>query len=66
MCFSYTEEGQSLLQWCQGVVTVKRDKTEKHNYLEVEVKWNEEFVESGCKVTQQKLKKIGMEPVKTL
>jgi hypothetical protein len=66
MCFSYTEEGQSLLQWCQGVVTVKKDKTEKYNYLDVEVKWNEEFVESGCKVTRQKLKKIGMEPVKTL
>ena len=56
MCFSYTEEGQSSLQWCQGVVTVKKDKTEKYNYLDVEVKWNDEFVENGCKVTRQKLK----------
>ena len=28
-CFSYTEEGQSLLQWCQVVVTVKKDKADK-------------------------------------
>jgi hypothetical protein len=56
MCFSYTEEGQSLLQWCQGVVTVKKDKAEKYNYLDVEVKWKDQFVESECKITRQKLK----------
>ena len=65
MCFSYTEEGQSLLQWCQGVVTVKKDKPEKYNYLDVEVKWNDDFVENGCKVTQQKLKKSAWNPSKS-
>ena len=51
MCFEYTEDGEVVLQWCQGtVVKLLRDK-EKSNYIIVKDKWNDEVVQSVKKQT---------------
>ena len=41
MCFSMTDPGETLLQWCQGtVVELVKDK-EKLKYMDVKIKWND-------------------------
>ena len=54
------------LQWCSGVVTsLVRDKSDKHNFIDVKVQWNEEWVEyDDERVTVQRLKKRGFNPSK--
>eukprot|EP00956_Cyclotella_meneghiniana_P002231 scaffold2510_cov65-Cyclotella_meneghiniana.AAC.1 len=54
------------LRWCSGVVTaLVRDKSEKHNFIDVKVQWNEEWVEyEDERVTVQRLKKREFNPSK--
>ena len=54
------------LQWCSGVVTsLVRDKSDKHNFIDVKIQLNEEWVEyDDERVTVQRLKKRGFNPSK--
>ncbi len=55
MCFEYTEEGKTILQWCQGTVlkVIKEDKY----YIVIEVQWDGKFVRSiECNKNKEKLK----------
>ena len=54
------------LRWCSGVVTaLVRDKSEKHNFIDVKIQWNEEWVEyEDERVTVQRLKKREFNPSK--
>jgi len=61
ICFEYTEEGESILQWCQGKVT-KLVKEEK-DCIVVECKWDSKFVKRGeSRITKEKLKKSDWNP----
>ena len=61
MCFEYTDEGESILQWCQGKVT-KLFKEEQY-YIVIEVEWDSKFVRHGeRKKTREKLKKSDWNP----
>ena len=59
MCFEYTEEGETILQWCQGIAKfLKEDKY----YIVIEVKWNDEFVQNGQRKTKEKVLKSAWNP----
>ena len=62
------EEGYLVeeLKWCSGVVTsLVRDKSDKHNFVDVMIRWNDEWVEyEDERVTLQRLKKRGFNPEK--
>ena len=61
MCFEYTEEGEAILQWCQGEVTklVKEDTY----YIVVECNWDSKFVKHGdSRKSKEKLKKSDWNP----
>lgn len=54
------------LRWCSGVVTsLVRDKSDKYNFVDVEVEWNEEWVEvEDERFTVQRLKRKDFNPSK--
>ncbi len=61
MCFQYTEEGEAILQWCQGEV-IKLVKEDTY-YIVVECKWDSKFVKHGDSLkTKEKLKKSDWNP----
>ena len=61
MCFEYTDEGESILQWCQGKVTKLVKEYDYH--IVVEVRWDDEYVKTGeSKKTKEKLKKSDWNP----
>ena len=54
MCFSYGDDDEEVLQWCQGKVVrvLKVDKT----FVVVEIKWDKECLREGDReVTRDKL-----------
>ena len=67
VCYKYYDENDATtetLQWCTGVIEeVIRDKSEKYNQVEVEVKWDMQFVEPGMgQFTRELLKKSNWNP----
>ena len=67
ICYKYYDENDGTtetLQWCTGVIEeVIRDKSEKYNQVEVEVKWDMQFVEPGMgQFTRELLKKSNWNP----
>jgi hypothetical protein len=67
MCFLYRDdEGNEMLQWCQGVVErIVNDKSNDKNYIIASIKWNNEFVdEGGANPTKEMFKKKDYNPEK--
>ena len=67
MCFLYRDdEGNEMLQWCQGVVErIVNDRSDDKNYIIASIKWNNEFVnEGGANPTKGMLKKKDDNPEK--
>ena len=67
ICYKYYDEDDGItetLQWCTGeVVSIVRDKSAKYNTVEVEVEWDEKYVEPGVgSRTRELLKKSNWNP----
>lgn len=67
ICWKYYDGEDGItetLKWCTGtIVSVINDKSEKHNRIEVEVLWDNEFVEPGMlNPTREMLKKRDFNP----
>jgi hypothetical protein len=69
ICWKYFNEEDGVseeLRWCGGVVErVLNDKSEKYNFIEVLVRWNEDVIKPGMvNPTREKLKKKDYNPTK--
>lgn len=66
MCFEYTDDGETMLQWCRGIVKkVLKDKAAEQNHIIVQVEWDNAFVAEGqSKKTTEKLTKRNYNPEK--
>ena len=67
ICQKYYDEDDGItetLKWCTGTVqSIVHDRSEKSNFIEVEVFWNAEFVEPGLEnPTRELLKKKDYNP----
>jgi hypothetical protein len=67
ICWKYYDEDDGItetLKWCTGtVVSIVRYRSEKSNFIEVEVFWDSEFVEPGMdNPTRELLKKKDYNP----
>ena len=66
MCFEYTDDGETMLQWCRGIVKkVLKDKAAEQNHIIVQVEWDNAFVAEGqSKKTTEKLTTRNYNPEK--
>ena len=68
ICWEYYDAedglGNAELRWCGGVIEqVVRDRSERNNYFDVTVRWNEDIIEPGMtNPTQERLKKKDFNP----